>query len=139
MLTVGIQTHNPIIAIDKTDIPRIHNPLNKEGIMSRSVHPEQAGTERSFNMAPFTNAKDNYPSIMAQSEPIPLATAINPFFPPLNPPAPSPHKRHRDQHPDDVKGEVETIPDWNNGQRNDIFVEIQALVCLEVIKTRCPA
>jgi hypothetical protein len=139
MLTVGIQTHYPIITIDKKDIPRIHIPVNKEGFMSRSVHPEQSGTERSFNMAPFIDVKDNYPSITTQYEPIPLATAINPFFPPLNPSAPSPHKRHRDQPPDDVKGEVETIPDWNNGPRDDIFVEIQALVCLEVIKTRYPA
>ena len=138
MLTVGIQTHNPVIAIDKTDIPRVHNPLNKERIMSRSVQPEQSDTERSFNMAPFINANDNYPSTTAQYEHIPLATAINPFFPPLNPSAPSPHKRHRDQHSDDIEEEVETLPDWNNAQRNDIFTEIQALVYLEVIKTRYP-
>ena len=90
-------------------------------------------------MTPFINVNGNYPSTSVQYEQIPLATAINPFFPPLNPSAPSPHKRHRDQHSDDIEEEVdETLPDWNYDQRNDIFAEIQALVCLEVIKTRYP-
>jgi hypothetical protein len=138
MLIVGIQTDNHVIPTHQNDIPRVHIPLNKERFMSRSVQPEQPDTERSFNMTPFIDVNGNYPSTTAQYEYIPLATAINPFYPPLNPSAPSPHKRHRDQHSDDIEEEVETLPDWNNAQRNDIFTEIQALVCMEVIKTRYP-
>lgn len=107
--------------------------------MSRPVQREQSDPERSFDMTPFINVNSNYPSNTAQYEHIPLSTAINPFFPPLNPSAPSPHKRNRAQHSDNIKEQVETLPDSNYGQRNDIFAEIQALVCLEVIKTRYPA
>ena len=111
-------------------------PLNKEISMSDSNPPVRSDIKPSFNMTPFVDVNGNYPSTSGQSEHIPFATAINPFFPPLNPYAPSPHKRHRERNSDEEKKDLTTIPNWNDGQRNDIFAEIEELVCLEVIKTR---
>jgi len=60
---------------------------------------------------------------------------INPFFPPLNPAAPSPHKRRRTdpliEH-GESSGSGDTLP------RHDIFAEIEVLASLEVLTTRYP-
>jgi len=60
---------------------------------------------------------------------------INPFFPPMNPAAPSPHKRRQTdpliEHAESSHS-VETLP------RHDIFAEIEVLAGLEVLTTRYP-
>ena len=60
---------------------------------------------------------------------------INPFFPPMNPAAPSTHKRRRT---DPLIEHAELNSLGNTLQRHDIFAEIEVLASLEVLTTRYP-
>ena len=126
---VGIQVYSDYMTAD--DVPQSYFPSNKENGMTRSVQPTQENCPLSLNTSFSNNAEGTrYRSAPIEVNPLPFANAINPFFPPLNSSASSAHKRQRDT--TDVE---DTMPLPNN-QRTDIFSEIQALVCLEVMKTR---
>jgi hypothetical protein len=58
---------------------------------------------------------------------------INPFFPPMNAAAPSPHKRRRT---DPLVDHFELYARGNSLPRQDIFAEVEALANLEVLTTR---
>lgn len=58
---------------------------------------------------------------------------INPFFPPMNAAAPSPHKRRRT---DSLMDQFELYARGYNLPRQDIFAEVEALANLEVLTTR---
>lgn len=58
---------------------------------------------------------------------------INPFFPPMNPAAPSPNKRRRT---DPLIDHAEGNGRYNTSTRHDIFAEIEALACMEVLTSR---
>jgi hypothetical protein len=67
----------------------------------------------------------------------PVATAINPFHPPKQIPIPSPHKRPREKTAYESVYET-LIPPEKQHQEDDIYAEIQTIICLEAAKTRYP-
>lgn len=116
-------------------ISRIHVPSNKGDGMTYPIQPVFANPPFFSNMPPCASdfAGSQFPPTQLDNSP--LATGINPFFPPLNSSIPSEHKRHRDTQSPVVK-EKTPVPSIETHQKTDIFAEIQASAGLEVLKTR---
>jgi hypothetical protein len=137
ILVTGVQTCNRASRSDENRSPPANVTLDKWNSI-QSAQPAHVSPEYSLNIPSFVNDFGNckYKSTPARFEQIPFANAINPFFPPLNSSEPSPHKRHLDLHSPETQGTPNPNTNVNCPRKNDIFTEIQALVSLEVIKTR---
>lgn len=114
------------------EVPQFYIPVENG---NNPTEPPTTSSPLLRNMSAFSNDfKYDFTPIQVNNY-SPLATAINPFFPPLNPAAPSLHKRHRDTPPPEPE-DSKPLPSIKINETTDIFGEIQVLVRLEVIQTR---
>lgn len=122
--------------MDESLVPSLHIPISQESF-GFPGYPPQTSPQPWFDMSLPGNAAGKNQSTAAQYKYYPLVTPINPFFPPLNLASPSPHKRQRNLHSrEEQENEARPISSSENCERNDVFAEIHAAVCLEIIKTR---
>jgi hypothetical protein len=85
--------------------------------------------------APINGHPACYP-VATNYQYFPIQAPINPFHPPKQNPVPSPHKRPREKTAYESIYETLTIPPEKYIQEDDIYAEIQAIICLEAAKTR---
>jgi len=121
--------------MDGFPVPLLHVPIQKGKKPTESCPTSSTPLRNTSPLSDdINNSKYDFTPIQVNTYSH-LATAINPFFPPLNPTAPSLHKRPRDTtHPEPEDSKL--LPSIKINETTDIFGEIQALVLLEVIKTR---
>ena len=124
--------------MDQNAFPRVQIPPYKgNNNMSPLIQPIHTNAPTSSSMPSFANdasdTKYNFPPIQIIKSP--LTAAINPFFPPLTRSASSHHKRTRSVDSNETE-ETEPTPGSQSNQQTNVFAEIHAAVCLEVLKTR---
>jgi hypothetical protein len=137
MLNTGYQASNYTMPIGGDSVPQLQPPyLDKDELGGQLVSSRDVSNEI-FNT---TSVASNFGDPTRQLAPtqfshIPLATAINPFFPPKQIQTPSPHKRTREGNSLELGEMISEILPNSNVQEN-LYLELRALVSLVVMRTR---
>lgn len=136
-LNAGSQAFNYTVPMGEDSVPRLQISSTERVEFAGQHVSSRDASDEIFNIPPLVpHFKDPIQQANStQSAHVPLATAINPFFPPKWNAASSPHRRTREENFLELGETISEIPLTYNIQE-DLYLELRILVSLEVMRTR---